>query len=104
MKKRLKIPKYSSELFSIKYITIENNSLGIRGNCYDEDYNLGYEGAVSGFTSICDDAEALAELLNTSDLSNHIRFVIKNHIDLLEQYCKKHGLPCSLKTDEDEIQ
>lgn len=51
MKKRLKIPKYSSELFSIKYITIENNSLGIRGNCYDEDYNLGYEGAVSGFTS-----------------------------------------------------
>lgn len=85
MKKRFKIPIHKSELFSVKYITTENNSLTIRGKCYDEDYNLGYEGAVSGFTFICNDAEALAELLNTYDLSNRIRFVIKNHIDLLEQ-------------------
>lgn len=104
MKKCFKTPTYQSELFSIRSILVEDNTLYIRGNCYDEDYNLGYEGAVSGFTFICDDAEALAELLNISDLSNHIRFVIKNHIDLLEQYCKKHGLPCTLKTNEDEIQ
>lgn len=103
MKKRFKIPTYQSELFSIESILVENNTLCIRGNCYDENYSLGYEGAVIGFTFICDDVETLTDLLNTSDLPNHIRFVIKNHINLLEQYCKKHGLPCSLKTNEVEI-
>ena len=44
MKKFFKTPTCQSELFSIKYITIENNSLIICGNFYDEDYNLGYEG------------------------------------------------------------
>ena len=44
MKKFFKTTTSQSELFSIQYITIENTSLIICGNCYDEDYNLGYEG------------------------------------------------------------
>ena len=105
MKKRLRIPRYQSELFSIKSILVENNSLFIRGNHYDEGVLLGTQYDITGFSFNCSDAETLAYLLNTTiaDLPEHITYLIKGHVDLLESYCQKHGLVCNLKYEEDEI-
>lgn len=106
MKKRFKTPTYQSELFSIKSILVENNTLCILGNHYDEGVFLGTQYDITGFSFTCNDAESLAYLLNTTvdDLSEHINYIIKGHVDLLESYCRRHGLPCNLKYDENEIQ
>ena len=106
MKKRLRIPRYQSELFSIKSILVENNSLFIRGNHYDEGVLLGTQYDTTGFSFICNDAETLAYLLNTKVecLADYIKYSIKGHIDLFYDYCRKHGLECNLEYYEDEIQ
>lgn len=106
MKKRFKAPTYQSELFSIKSILVEDNTLCIRGNHYDDGVLLGTQYDITGFSFICNDAETLAYLLNTTvdNLPEHIKYLIKGHIDLLESYCRKRGLECNLKYEEDEIQ
>lgn len=105
MKRKINIPKYLSSSFSIRFISVEDNTLCIRGNYSDEDYNLGMWHDTNGFSFVCNDAETLAYLLRTdvSHLADFIRFEIKGHVDILEQYCKQHGLPCTLKTDEEEM-
>lgn len=99
MKKRFKAPTYQSELFSIRSILVEDNTLCIRGTRYDEGVFLGTQYDITGFSFICNDAETLADLLNTTvvDLSEHIKYLIKGHVDLLESYCQKHDIACSLK-------
>ena len=66
MKKCFKTPAYQSELFSIKSIWVEDNSLCIRGNHYDEGVLLGTQYDITGFSFICNDAETLAYLLKTT--------------------------------------
>lgn len=106
MKKRLKIPKYHSELFSIESILVENNSLCIRGDRYGEGVLLGTQYSIDGFSFICDDATELADFLNTDveSLAEHIRYSVKGHIDLLYDYCQKHGLTCRMEYSDDAIQ
>ena len=86
----------------------DEGRLGVdnRGNHYDDGVLLGTQYDITGFSFICNDAETLAYLLNTTvdNLPEHIKYMIKGHIDLLESYCRKHGLECNLKYEEDEIQ
>ena len=76
MKKRFKTPTYPSELFSIKSITVEDNTICIRGNRYDEAVLLGTQYDISGFSFFCYDAEALADFLNLNkaDLAESINY------------------------------
>lgn len=106
MKKRLKIPKYQSELFSIDSILVENNSLCIRGDRYGEGVLLGTQYSIDGFSFICDDATELADFLNTDvdSLAEYIRYSVKGHINLLEDYCRKHSLGYKLEYYEDKLQ
>lgn len=105
MKKRFKTPQYQSELFSIKSILVGDNTLCIRGTRYDEGVLLGTQYDTEGFSFTCNDAETLAYLLKTTvdGLAEHIKYFVKGHIDLLESYCRKHGIECNLKHEEDEI-
>lgn len=106
MKKCFKVPTYQSELFSIKSILVEDNTLCIRGNHYDEGVLLGTQYDITGFSFVCRDAETLAYLLNTNvdDLPERIKYLVKGHVDLFESYCRKHGLECNLRYDENELQ
>lgn len=106
MRKRFKTPTYQSDLFSVKSITVENNILNIRGDHYDEGVFLGTQYDICGFSFVCNDATALADLLNMNaeSLPESIRYLIKGHVDMLDDYCRKHGLECKLKYIEDGIQ
>lgn len=105
MKKRLNIPKYPSELFSIESILVENNTLCIRGHCYDDGVLLGTQYDSNGFSFICIDAMTLSDLLHTTVdcLADYVKYSIKGHINLLYDYCRKHGLECNLEYYQDEI-
>lgn len=105
MKKRIKIPKYSSEFFAIESILVENNTLCIRGYRYGEGVLLGTQYSIDGFSFVCDDAVELADLLNTDvdSLAEYIRYSLKGHINLLEDYCRKHSLEYKIEYYEDEM-
>lgn len=99
MKHTIKIPEYPSELFSVRFVSVENNTLCIRGTRYDDDYNIGMWHDTGEFVFTCNDAEELAGYLriHVEDLEDYVRYMLKGHIDVLEQYCRKHGLECTLR-------
>lgn len=97
MKCKIKIPAYTSELFFVRSVSVENNTLCISGTRYDDDINIGMWHDTTEFVFTCKDAEGLADLLriHVGDFADYIRYILKGHVDILEQYCRKHGLECT---------
>lgn len=98
MKHTIKVPAYPSELFAVKSVSVENNTLCISGIRYDEDYNIGMWHETTEFIFTCKDAEELANLLRiqVDNFEDYIRYTLKGHVDILEQYCRKQGVDCTL--------
>ena len=98
MKHTIKIPTYPSELFSVRSVSVANNVLSISGIRSDEDCNIGMWHDTGEFVFTCKDAEELAGYLriHVEDLEDYVRYMLKGHIDVLEQYCQKHGLECAV--------
>lgn len=99
MKHTIKIPAYPSELFAVKSVSVEDNIFRISGTRYDDDYNIGMWHETTEFVFTCKDAGELADLLRiqVDNFEDYIQYMLKGHIDVLEQYCQKQGLECEMQ-------